>query len=258
LRTLVKDKVYVFAAVSALGLALAANIALFSLFAAVALKPLPVPSPDRLVTISRVTPMLRFGPFSVADYFFYRDNSRSFQSVAAAQPAHLRLAGIASSATAALSPASAGAIAEPVIALFVTANYFDTFGVRPIVGHGLTPEDEHATGTFNALISDNYWERRFGRDPSVIGSSLLVSGIRATIVGVSPRDFAGVHQQVPDLWVTLTALGDIRQRAARETAACCVLAARLLPGVSIERAQAEMASLPPVCAAVIFRRVNDR
>lgn len=242
-RTLAKDKVYVLAAVAALGLGLAANIALFSLFATVVLRPLPVPAPDRLVSIYQVTPHNRFGPFSVADYFYYRDNSRSLSSVAAAQPGHLRLAGIVPRTSTTPTPAAPGAVAEPVIALFVTSNYFDTFGVRPTVGRGLHPEDEAAVGPYSALISDNYWQRRFDRDTNVLGSTLLVSGIRATIVGVTPRDFAGVRQEVPDLWVTLAALGDMRQRAARQTTTCCELVGQLAPGVTVSQVQGELTSL---------------
>src|SRR6185369_11008776 len=119
---------------------------------------------------------------------FYKDNSRTLEKVAIAQPSHLRLAGIASSATAAPAAAASGAVAEPVIALFVTTNYFETFGTRPAAGRSLRADDEVSNGAFAAMISDNYWERRFARDPSVIGSTLIVSGIRANIVGVTPRD----------------------------------------------------------------------
>ncbi|HEY2823963.1 MAG TPA: ADOP family duplicated permease [Gemmatimonadales bacterium] len=245
-RTLAKDKVYVLAAVSALGVGLAANIALFSLFSAVALRPLPVPAPERLMSLYQVKPTAPYGTFSLADYFFYRDNNHAFSSVAADQPSHLRLAGIVPRASTALAPATPGAVAEPVVALFITANYFETFGIRPTLGRGLVREDESAAGTYAALISDNYWERRFSRDTSIIGATLLVSGIRATIVGVTPRDFAGVRPEVPDLWVTLAALGNLQERAARETAACCEMVGRLAPGASGSQARGELASLAAV------------
>jgi putative ABC transport system permease protein len=271
-RMLAKDRAYLFASVSALGLGLAANIALFSLFSAVALKPLPARAPDRLVTISQAKPMVPYGPFSLADFLFYRANSRTLQGITAAQPAHLRLAGISPSANAAA--ATAGAIAEPVIALFVATNYFDMFGVPPVLGRTFRPDDENATGSFSALLSENYWDRRFSRDPSIIGSTLRVGGIRVTVVGVSPRDFAGVHQQVPDMWVPLAALGNVADRAARETAVCCELAGRLADGRSIREAQAELAALaairrrdlPPrdrqmsvsIAPAVSFGRIGEQ
>ena len=242
-RSLARDKAYVAAAVGALGVGLAANIALFALFSAIALRPLPVPNPARLVSISQVKPPIRFGTFSIADFFFYRDNSRTLGSVAIAQPSHLRLAAIASSPTAAPAAAAPGAVAEPVIALFVTTNYFETFGVQPVVGRALRPDDEAGNGAFAAMISDNYWERRFGRDPSVIGSTLIVSGIRANIVGVTPHDFAGVREEVPDLWITLSALGDVRQRATRETSACCEMVGRLADRYTLRDAQGELANL---------------
>jgi predicted permease len=246
LRSLAKDKTYVIAAVGALGAGLAANIALFSLFSAVALEPLHVSNPERLVSISQVKPPIRFGPFSIADYLFYRDNARAFQSLAAAQPSHLRLAGIAASSTAAPRAGAVAGVAEPVIALFVTSNYFETFGVRPVAGRLLQPDDDASNGVFSALISDNYWQRRFARDPSIIGATLIVSGIRATVVGVSPRDFAGVRQEVPDLWVTLTALGDVQRRASRETTLCCEMVGRLADGYTLSQAQTDLTRLAEI------------
>ena len=245
-RSLARDKGYVLAAVGALGVGLAANIALFSLFSAVALHPLPVSSPQRVVSINQVKPPIRFGPFSIADYLYYRDNARTLSHVAVAQPAHLRLAGIATSPTGAPANAAPGSVAEPVIALFVTTNFFEAFGVRSAAGRLLRSDDESATGAYAALISDNYWQRRFGRDPGVIGSTLIVSGIRATIVGVTPHDFAGVRQEIPDIWITLSALGDLRQRAARETAACCEMIGRLAPDYGMLDARGELATLAAV------------
>ena len=242
-RSLAKDKAYVLAAGGALSVGLAANIALFSLFSAVALKPLPVPAPERLLSIVQIKPPIRFGPFSIADYFFYRANTKTLGSVAVAQPAHLRLAGISSSPTGAPAAAALGAVAEPVIALFVTTNYFETFGIHPQAGRLLRADDETGNGAYSALVSDNYWDRRFARDPGVIGKTLIVSGIRATVVGVTPRDFAGVRQEVPDLWITISALGDLRQRAVRDSTACCEMVARLADGYSISDAQAELANV---------------
>ena len=242
LRTLWRDKAYLFTAVAALGIGLAANIGLFSLFAAVALRPLPVASPDRLVTIARQRPGIRFGFFPMAEYLFLRDNARSLGTVAAAQPSHLRLAGVVAAPGVKATPATGG-VAEPVIALFVTTNYFETFGVDAVVGRSLRPQDEVADGTVNALISANFWERRFARDPAVIGMTLIVSGIRATIVGVAPRDFAGIRQEVPDLWIPLSALGDLRTRASRETTACCELVGRLTNSATVPQARAELTAL---------------
>jgi putative ABC transport system permease protein len=73
-----------------------------------------------------------------------------------------------------------------------------------------------------------------------------VSGIRATIVGVTPRDFAGVRQEVPDVWITLSALGDIHQRAIRDSSACCEMVARLAEGRTVRGAQAELANLAAI------------
>jgi hypothetical protein len=110
LRVLRKERGYALAAISALVVGIGSNVALFTLFAAVALKPLPVPDPTGLVSISRATSQApRGGIFSFADYIYYRDHSTSFAAIAAETPAHLRLAGASSGSTNGIG------VAEPVM-----------------------------------------------------------------------------------------------------------------------------------------------
>ena len=128
--------------------------------------------------------------------------------------------------------------------LFVTASYFNTLGVYPIAGRGFFPEDDRAEGPlYPAVMSENFWERRFHRDPGMIGRVLTVSGTPVVIVGITPRDFRGTRPEVPDLFMTAAVIGNPERRAQDRTTLCCQITARLKPGVTVSQAEAELAVL---------------
>lgn len=233
-RLLRKDRGYTVAASIALALGIGANTAVFTIFSAVVLKPLPVPDPQDLVTVWRTTPQRPGGLFSFADYVYYRDHNGVFSSIAAETPEHLHLA--ASSAAVVTVTA-----AEPLMGVFITSNYLETFGVRPIAGHGLSSDDDFRTaGPYPGLLSANYFQRRFASDPGILGQTLTVSGMPVLVVGIAPRDFMGTRPEVPDIWISSSALGDARRRARDRTTLSSVLTARLKPGLSLAQAQAEL------------------
>ena len=237
-RLLRKDRYYTAAAMLALALGIGANTAVFTIFNGVVLKPLPVPDPASLVTINRTAPRTPVGGlFSFADYLYYRNRNTVFSSLAAETPEHLRLA--ASSST-----ASQVTTAEPLVGLFVTSNYLATFGVHPVLGHNISPEDDARTaGPYPAMLSENYWQRRFSGDPSILGQSFVVSGVSVQIVGITPRDFMGTRPEVPDIWITSSAFGNPSLRALDRTTLSCALTGRLKPGITLAQVRAELAVL---------------
>jgi putative ABC transport system permease protein len=259
LRLLRRDRGYTIAATLALALGIGANTAVFTIFNAVVLKALPVPEPQALVNLWRTTRQAPLGGLlSFADYVYYRDHARAFSSMAAETPAHLHL-------SASPSGASAVSTAEPVDGVFVTANFFDTFGVHPIAGHAFTSDDDIRTaGPYPALLSENYFQRRFGSDPGVLGQTLTVSGMKLLMEGIAPRDFMGTRPEVPDLWIASSALGDARRRTEDRVTVSSRVTARLKPGVSLAQAQAELnlladvrrADYPPQERAWNVRLVN--
>lgn len=232
-RMLRKDRGYTLAAIVALAVGIGANTSLFTIFAAVVLKPLPVSDPAAVVSMWRSTPHLqRGGFFSVSDYLYYRDHNSVFASLALETPGHLRLA------------TAAASVAEPVMGMFVSANYFSTFGVRPAAGRDFLPDEEQLTaGPYPALLSENFWRRHFGRDPGVFGQTIQISGTPVTIVGVTPLDFMGTRQQVPDIWIVSSALGPLQQRAQDRTSLSCAITGRLKLGVTAQQAQAQITAL---------------
>jgi predicted permease len=246
-----------FGIVSALTLALGigANTALFTLFNSVVLRPLPVPDPSRVVAVYRTTPQIPFGPFSFPDYIYYRDHNIAFAGVASLFVAHLRMSGAALALADTQSsghPSFAGVsgpeqlpgAAESVMGLFVSANYFSVMKVNPVLGRGFLPDDEGSSGPpYAVLLSENFWRRRFDRDPNILGKNLMFSGISATVVGITPQDFMGERPEVPDVWLPIAAQQDPQRRLQDHSSLCCLIEARLKPGVTLQQAQAEVSVL---------------
>src|SRR5205085_12202412 len=97
----------------------------------------------------------------------------------------------------AISVSSAGRN-ERAMAEFVSGTFFPVLGVRPALGRLFTPdEDRTRNGAPFAVLSYDHWETRFGADPSVIGSEILVNNHKLTIVGVAQKDFFGTERLFP-------------------------------------------------------------
>jgi len=168
-------------AVVSLALGIGANTAIFSLIDALLLRSLPVSHPERLVQI--VAPYrngLRLQHFS---YPMVRE-------LAARGGMFAGLAGFSSERF------DTGDGIHTVGA-FVSGGYYKTLRLVPVAGRLLTESDDQPGAPPVAVISDGYWARRFGRDPSVIGKSIRIEGGSATIVGASPPGFEGMDVAQP-------------------------------------------------------------
>ncbi|HEY8469796.1 MAG TPA: ABC transporter permease [Longimicrobiales bacterium] len=125
----------------------------------------------------------------------------------------------------------------------MSANLFRVLGVQPALGRGFLPEEEVRGAHRVVVLSDALWQRRFGGDRSVIGTSLLLDGEPYTIVGVMPRDFRFVDNRI-ELWAPLSFDGtEGRQYSAG------VGIGRIRPGFSLEQAQAELSRIAAGLAA---------
>lgn len=124
-----------------------------------------------------------------------------------------------------------------------TANFFDVLGVAPVLGRGFRPEeDKSPRGNPVVVISYQLWERRFHRDPGVLGRSVEISRRPFTIIGVAPREFRGTMGGLGfDLWIPITMsteFEDIARALQSRDARWVHTMARLRPGVSVVIAQA--------------------
>jgi predicted permease len=151
--------------------------------------------------------------------------------------------------------------AEFVSSAIVSENYFSVLGVNAIRGRVFLPRDGHDLDAHpGVLISENYWRRRFGGDPNVIGHTLKLNGAGFAVIGVTPHDFMGTNQNVPDFWVPIRLYRFLHHESDllhdREDHSCR-LYGRLAPGVTLNAAQAEMNLLADQVRRLHMPRSDD-
>ena len=126
----------------------------------------------------------------------------------------------------------------------VSASFFRVVRVSPIMGRALSAaDDDRAGGNPVLVLSDKGWQRRFNRDPNVIGRTVLVGGAPYEIVGVMPERFRGLEVTAPDFWAPLARLADfVPDVRGSEDKVGIEIIGRLKPGVSMASARAQLAA----------------
>lgn len=179
LRALRRAPAFTLVAVLSLALGIGAAAALFSLVNTVVLKPLAYREPSRLLSIREVVkPLAHIYPTMPVNYQhfrFWRENARSFESMAAL-----------TSGTAVLT---SGGEPETIGVADVSSTFFDTLGVQPLLGRAFRPEDEEPHAPATVVITDGLWRRRFGAAPSLVGQKILFSGSPFIVAGILPPLF---------------------------------------------------------------------
>jgi putative ABC transport system permease protein len=234
-RMLLKHKGFTIVAVLSLALGVGANTAIFSLINAALLKTLPVKDPRQLVFFMVAGPQGKGTGFSHPLFEQFSRNNHSFTGVIAANTAgRMRL-----------TEPGAGGQVELVQAGRVSGNYFSELGVGAVAGRTLTEADDTPAGAQPvAVISYNYWKRRFGLDPGVVGRKITLDDFPFTIVGVAPPGFFGIEVGgATDLWwpirMTPQVIPGSQVMNDSDTRWLYVMA-RLKPGASVDQARAEM------------------
>src|SRR5215469_3023972 len=184
-RMLLKKPAFVLIAIFSLALGIGANTVIFSLIKNTLLRPLPFRDPDRLVAIwtvpvqrSKQTDSRR-DTTNVSAYLAWRARNRSFESMGA-------FFGIGRT----IGAEQNGAAAERIFGQFFTPSLFETLGVKPAMGRSFTEDEGRPEANAPVvLISDGLWQRRFSRDPNILGRTILLDGIETTIIGVMPPGF---------------------------------------------------------------------
>lgn len=254
LRSLRQSPAFSATAILTLALGIGANTAVFSVMNAVLLRTLPVADPDRLVYLRTSNPPRGTGTIDSNETFSYpvydalRRQSRGLSPVMAYVP-------LSNSKVA----VRYGAQPEEAEGDMVSGTFFSGLGVNLPRGRGFSEEDETKHAPI-AVISYNWWTRRFARDPDVLGKTLYVNGVAMTIVGVAAEGFEGVEGSgSTDFWIPLqnrrelNAWGnppqDGKLYVANSTWWCMRMIGRLAPGVT--RAQA-VAQLQPVLQTAAY------
>src|SRR2546427_447328 len=212
LRMLAKSPGFTAVVVLSLALGIGANTAIFSLIDAVLLKTLPVQNPQQLVLLDWASHgwpndtmhslsgnmdqdksgRLTSTSFSYPGYEQIRARTRAFSSVMAVAGNESEL--------------NVGYNGEPGRAQgqLVSGTFFPTLGVQPALGRALTPDADRIGASPAAVISYGYWERRFGRDPAMLGRMTAVNSVPVSIAGVSPPEFYGVQPgRAVEVWLPL-------------------------------------------------------
>lgn len=174
-----------------LALGIGATTAMFSVLDAVLLRPLPFAHPEQLVRVFATygsTPE-NLQSLSVADFLALRADTRAFSSIAS-----FRVPGDGFSYVAADRP-------ERVYGSIVSANFFSTLGVQPVIGRGFRSGDDADGAPPLAVLSDAFWRRRLGSDPAVIGKSLNIQGRPTTVIGVMPPTVWYPRGDRAELWI---------------------------------------------------------
>ncbi|HSK10506.1 MAG TPA: ABC transporter permease [Vicinamibacterales bacterium] len=210
------------AAMLALALGIGANSAVFSVVYGVLLKPLPYPHPDRLVVIYDTQPALKTAPASYPKYIDWREENRVFEVIGGAQGAATVLTGQGEP--------------ERLQTANVTASFFRVFAVPPQHGRWFTEEEDQPGGAKVAILTHGLWERRFARDPRVIGRTITLDDEPRTVVGVMPKHYA---YRTAEVFVPLARALDERQRGSHFLQTF----GRLKPDIPLEQARQEMIAL---------------
>jgi putative ABC transport system permease protein len=210
-----------------LALGIGATTAIFTLLDAVVLRPLPYPSPERLVVIQHPVPGVgddhRWG-MSQAGYFYFRKHAQSFANL-----------GVFTRGTTNLTMPDG---AERTDMASVSASALDVLGARPHLGRLFTDADNRPDAAGVVVLGYHFWQQRFNADPQIVGKSITLASTPYEIVGVMSAAF-----DLPDYRAQIWMPQRLDPDAPAQNAHYLQAVARLRPGVDIAAAQADAARL---------------
>ena len=223
-RILLKQPAFTLVAVITLALGIGANTAIFSLVNSILLKPLPYRDPDQVVRMIQASPKLGLDTWGVsqANFAAYRDQNRSYESIALYNNGGVNLTGDGEP--------------ERLPVTNVTADFFKVLGVNPLLGRTFVAGEDAPGKNTVCVLSHALWQRRFGGDPNVVGKKLNLNNTPTEIVGVMPAEFKFPRLEI-DLWVPLAL--DTKRTAPY----FFTVIARLKPGTSVAQAQADTSQI---------------
>ncbi len=231
-RTLSRSPAFTVTAVLVLAIGISVNVAAFSLFNMVALELLPVRDSKSLVRLERRSPNQYTSEMPYLSALFYGEHASSLKAMIA-------VLGV--------PPMQMNDDLQGTSASFATANYFSELGAPAAVGRLFDPAREsEATAPPVVVMSYTLWQHRYNGEPGIIGRTVTLNRKPATVIGVTPYEFASLGGQTPDLWIPIaqqpyfvtgsTLLTDPGASAVR-------MWGRLAPGVTTKMATEELKAL---------------
>ena len=250
-RTLAKNPGFTAVAVLATALGIGVNTGIFSVLNGVALKLLPVPGADQIVSVDQIfhgkvrrNVHGEPGLFSYAEYKNYRANNHVFSGLLAYSPF--------------LEATLGGESPKKLMGAETSCNFFDVLGERPALGRTFVDADCSAPGASPVVVlSDELWRTRFGGDPQIVGKNVSLNRTKFFVIGVAAAGFRGLDPWPSEFWAPVTmqkALEANRDFLEEDNTGWLSLLGRMRPGVSLEEVRADLG----VIAGRIDQQYSER
>src|SRR5262245_61216988 len=223
LRVLGKSWSFAAIAILTLALGIGANTALFSVVNGVLLNPLPFPNAEQLVALYSKTPTFEESSVAYPNFLDWQKDSHSFSALGAFRSEDYSLTGTGDP--------------ERLHGHMVSAEFFSAYGINPVLGRNIRPEEDQAGAGPVVIISEELWKRRFASSPEVLGRGIRLNGKAYTIIGVAQGHVTGLSTS--DVYVPIGQWNDPTFRDRRIGMGTNVVG-RLKTGVTIDQARAEM------------------
>jgi predicted permease len=237
-RMLLKQPGFTIVAILILALGIGANTAIFTVVNAVLLRPLPYPQSERLMEVGRAfTGSEGVSAVSEPKFIFLRDNTRTFEALAATQ-------GMGPNTR--LSDENQ---TEFIRGVYVSSEFFAVLAQAPAQGRGFSRHEDSPTGERVVILGDGIWRRRFGADSGIIGKTITLDGLSHTVVGVMPPDFEYLRPQ--DVFVPIRV-----NPASRNEGHNWTVIGRLKQGINQDQARSEHSRLFDAFRATYPRQVQ--
>lgn len=222
-RMLLKSRAFALIAVLTLALGIGANTALFSVVNGVLLSPLPFQNPDELYALYTKTSNFDRGSISYQNFLDWQKQNHTFSSITAFRADDYNLTGTGQP--------------ERLHAHQISAEFFPTLGLKPVLGRNFLPEEDRAGGNPSAILGDGFWKRKFASSTDVLGKSITLNGKSYTIIGVAPSRISGLSPS--DVYVPIGQWTDPTFLDRRVSMGMNSIG-RVKAGVSFEQANADM------------------
>jgi hypothetical protein len=233
IRMLLKSPGFAAIAILTVGLGIGANTALFSVVNGVLLNPLPYPNASQLVALYGKYPGDDRAPIAYLNFLDWRRDNQSFSSIALYHNEDYNFTGMGE--------------AERVSGYMVSADFFETLGVKPVLGRHFRADDDQVGAAPVVILGGGFWKRRFGASPDMVGKSINLNGTSHTIVGVIPASFS-FYGHDRDVYTPIGQWNDPSFHDRRIVFSSGMVG-RLKPGVTLSMAKADMGNVARNLAA---------
>ena len=237
LRVLRQNPAFTIAGVLAIALGVGINVGIFSVLNGAALRLLPIPHPEQIVSVNQIfhghfsrNVHGEGSMFSYPEYLDYRDHNHVFTGLLAYEPF--------------VEATLAAPRMQQLIGALTSCNYFDVLNEHPARGRGFVDSDcAEPNGNPVVVISDELWRGTFAGDPSIVGKTIMLNRTACTVIGIAPPQFTGTDPVPSSFWAPLLlqrSLDSEAHRWADDNTSWLALLGRTRPGVSIEHMRADL------------------